>query len=379
MKEEPRDLLENQSIDSERESMKQSQGKSCHSQAADERTRDLDEVVLENQASNKSIESKGSDFVSPFDAAYTNQSKARTQQTSTLPSMNESSLQLQREISQSSKGIYSQEGSDVQSEEEPRYNYFGNYRKMLGNPVPDRSRRNPFGNDEDDRKGIDDQYVIGPKKIRSGSKNKSKVEEEPKISLQNPSSNSQAILSKTPGIGLFSTNRENKPSHYQQFFSFVPFRQDTRQPPQRFKWDSDPFFTGSDDDSGFFSETGASNIFPRQNIPMSGLFHPLETSFYPMSNLPNENSNLARLFFSSTLDHTRSQRQNPPMNEFENSDEFEEEPVRFSDPSEFFGRPSQDYQSADREEIRHRTIDEAFPSDQKINLPPGLYNVKKDN
>lgn len=302
----------------------------------------------------------------------------------------------QSQSSVDSWGHHSNENSDLNSEEEPRYNYFGNYRSLFKGEKPlnqsSQKRSDPFG--MEDSKTSDDQSFTTPQQSGNiAARNEAKNVEEPKrfsFSFQNPESHSQAILSKTPGIGLFSTNREKKASNYQSFFSFGSPKQEPRYAPQRAREGYDQFITGSEDDSGFFSETSLpSNNFSRPYFSLNNEYYPdadRSDKNYPFPTLPNENVNLTKLFFPH-LDMIvkKDQKQGAGMFEFENSDDFEEDTRKlkqpfFDDSAEFTRKDDSQLGNFGfhRDEVRQRKPGDYDADEQILNLPPGLYDLKKD-
>ena len=288
----------------------------------------------------------------------------------------------------------------MNSEDEPRYNYFGNYRSLFKGErslnQPQTKRFDSFGNEEE--KSGDDQNLSTPESSRIINKNDMKSADEPKkfsFSFQNPESHSQAILSKTPGIGLFSTNREKKASNYQSFFSFNSPKQEPRHTSPKGKEGYDQFVTGSEDDSGFFSETSLPpNSFTRPNFSLNNEYYPnadRPDKNSPFPTLPNENVNLTKLFFPN-LDviGKKDPKQASGMYEFENSDDFEDDSKKTKQP--FFGSDitqatkKRDNQfnvkgyGPEGEEVRQRRHRDgpAEVEEEIIKLPPGLFNIKKN-
>ena len=238
------------------------------------------------------------------------------------------------------EGQNSNLSENTSEDEGPRglYGYF-NYHSVFGHQNPEPTRE-----------------------IRQVSSSKSQT---------NPYFKNDDLFTNTPGLGLFQTKRDS--SRYNQYSYFPTLIQEREQETSSRKQplvNRSPFFTGSEDESGFFSESSVSS--KHFNDFRSGdEFQPKKTF-----NLPNENNpfSFAKLFFPG-LDNIAqpAKEESSAINKYfdkaqniftkkEDDENEQDESQNTNELNYFFGGG-----------IRYRGLTEADDDQNSSNLPPGLH------
>lgn len=156
------------------------------------------------------------------------------------------------------------------------------------------------------------------------------------------------LLANTPGLGLFQTKREGSRYSQNLYFPFTHERETEAQPKkQPVITNSNPFFTGSEDESGVISESSVSS---------KQLYHKERDETYNQNkrfNFPAENK--FPLFFPGLNNQNLGAQEN-----YDQSSQSNPNPISDSGLNFFFG-PG----------IRHRNPTNS--NSGSSNLPPGLH------